>query len=776
MCIRMFSISKKRRTSSRHKFSKKPITRLVRGLKTDGKIYGTKRKDDVGELARIIESMQKKIDSIEINIQIIMMERERQEYLMRTIDNVAFALLAIAVEDEKQFDDALHEGLTEVAQCVDVDGIYVWQNLTVDNDHQFDLQAKWTNSTEGTYRSEPMRTQYSYNETPNWDKRFSEGLPLNATRSQLTEQEQAILGPSAQSVLILPVHLHDHFWGTVFFEDCKRNRNFTEDEMNLLQSASFMIVSAIRRKKQAARINEVNARVKLMLDATPIGCFLWNSNLEAFDCNPATLSLFSIEDREEMLVKVKNLAPQCQANGECSKQLFEAHLKIAFEEGRDDFEWICCTSNGTLFPVEVNFRRVRYGDEFVVAGYMRDMREQKRLINEIEERGQQLEQALAEVQAASQSKTNFLSNTSHEMRTPMNAIIGMSLIGKTADNISSKDDAFEKIESASSHLLGVINDILDMSKIEAGKFDIYEEPFNLEKTLQTVLNIVLFRMEQKGQILQIDIGTDVPPVIISDAQRLTQVLTNLLSNAIKFTPDGKEIRLTVEAINQTSTYCSLKFSIIDEGIGISKEQQSRIFTPFEQAEASTTREFGGTGLGLTISKHIVDLMGGQIWIESELGSGATFSFVIDVEYQDTEQTTCEDNVQYENETYPGKCVLMAEDIDINRDIFLTVLEPTGLEVICVENGEDAVKAFTENPNKFHLIFMDVQMPIIDGHEASRQIRALDIPRAKEIPIVAMTANVFRDDIEKCLNAGMNAHLGKPLDFDAVAATLRKYLS
>ncbi|MCL2400080.1 MAG: ATP-binding protein [Defluviitaleaceae bacterium] len=773
----IFPRNKKRRTPNRYKFSKRPISKLVQSLATDSKIYGIKRKDEIGELARTISSMREDIDTSEINIHVMMMERERQEYLMRTIDNVAFALLAIAVEDEKQFDHALQEGLTEVAQCVDVDGIYVWRNATVDNEYQFVLKTNWTNSIEKESRTEPMREWYSYNDTPGWYKRFSDGFPLNATRSQLSAQEQAILGPHAQSVLILPMHLQDHFWGIVFFEDCKRKRVFTTDEMSLLQSASFMIVSALRRKKQAARINEVNTRVKLMLDATPIGCFLWNNKLEAFDCNPATLSLFNIDDREEMLVRIKNLAPQCQANGKCSKQLFGEHLTRAFEEGRDDFEWICSTSDGTLFPAEVNFRRVRYGDQFVVAGYMRDMREQKRLIHEIEERGQQLEHALAEVQAASQSKTNFLSNTSHEMRTPMNAIIGMAMIGKNAGNVPAKDDAFEKIESASSHLLGVINDILDMSKIEAGKLDLYEEPFSLEKNLQTVLNIILFRIEEKGQKLHMDIGKDVPPVIVTDAQRLTQVLTNLLSNAIKFTPDGKEIRLTVEVLNQDQKYCSLKFSIIDEGIGISEEQQSRIFTPFEQAEASTTREFGGTGLGLTISKHIVDLMNGKIWIESELGCGATFSFIINVEYQkNTEETTFIDDVHYEEETYPGKCVLLAEDIDINREIFLTVLEPTELEVVCAENGEEAVRAFKENPEKFNLIFMDVQMPVIDGHEATRQIRALDIPYAKDVPIVAMTANVFRDDIEKCLESGMNAHLGKPLDFDAVDAVLRKYLT
>ena len=713
---------------------------------------------------------EEELQNMEADLHTLMIEREHQEYLMRAIDSVAFSLLAIPVENEEQFDYALQEGLTEVAQCVDVDCISVWKNGMKNGERVFELQVEWSEREE----RRDLAMFHKYSEVDDWEERLSSGVAINSFKAALTPHEEKIIKPSCKSVLVLPVLLRNRFWGLVCFEDFKRERVFTGDEFSLLQSASFIIVSAIRRKRQSARINEFNARVKLMLDAIPIGCLLWNQELKAFDCNPATLSLFMVKKREIILEKILDYAPKKQPNGELSKKVFKKLLIKAFENGREDFEWIASTSQGERFPMEINLRRVNYGASPVIACYMRDMRQQKRLMREIEERGVQLERALEEVKAASEAKSKFLSNTSHEMRTPMNAIIGMTRIGKNALDISAKNDAFTKIGSASDHLLGVINDILDMSKIEAGKLSLYIEPFNLRKAFQTVFDIILFKMEEKRQKLNIQIDEDAPVRIMSDAQRLTQVITNLLGNAVKFTPNNKEIFLIVELKEKIANICRLRFTVKDQGIGISKEAQERIFAPFEQAEASTTRNFGGTGLGLTISKHIVDLMNGEMWIESEPGQGASFIFEISVEYPEEALETEQGEDEEDEIVFPGKRILMAEDVEINQEIFLAVVEPTEVEVAVVENGEEALSVFAADPN-FDLIFMDVQMPVMDGYEATRRIRALENPRAKTVPIVAMTANVFREDIEKCLNAGMNAHLGKPLNFEAVMSTLNTYL-
>ena len=510
----------------------------------------------------------------------------------------------------------------------------------------------------------------------------------------------------------------------------------------------------------------------------------------------------------------------------------------------------------------------------------------------------------------SRHKSAFLANMSHEIRTPMNAIIGMTNIGKTTGDIERKDYCFTKIQDASNHLLGVINDILDMSKIEANKFEISPLEFNFEKMLMRVVNVVNFRVDEKRQNLSVHIGQNIPKTLIGDEQRIAQVITNLLANAIKFTPEEGSISVDTGLVEEVDGVCTLQISVSDTGIGISKEQQERIFSSFEQAESSTTRKYGGTGLGLAISKSIVELMGGEIKLTSEASKGSVFSFTIKVkrgvdahkgllspdvnlgnvrimvvdddkdilsyfmeishEFKvrcDTaisgdealkllEENGCYHiyfvdwkmpgmdgiqltsalkaqnaevksvvimitaaewtNIETEarsagvdrflskplfpshiadviNEAlgidrdrieeaqsnieglFAGRRLLLVEDVDINREIVIALLEPTGIEIDCAANGRDAVRMFSEAPHIYDVIFMDVQMPEMDGYEATRRIRELKYLEAKTIRIIAMTANVFREDIERCLDAGMDNHLGKPLDFHEVINMLRRYL-
>jgi len=403
-----------------------------------------------------------------------------------------------------------------------------------------------------------------------------------------------------------------------------------------------------------------------------------------------------------------------------------------------------------------------------------------------------LKDALYKATAASRAKSEFLSNMSHEMRTPMNAIIGMTTIGRNAENIERKDYALDKINDASTHLLGVINDVLDMSKIEANMLELSPIEFNFEKMLQKVIAVVNFRVEEKQQKLTVHIDQNIPTTLIGDDQRLAQVITNLLGNAVKFTDEGGEITLNAHFVGEENDLCTLQVAVTDTGIGISAEQQTRLFSSFQQAESSTTRKFGGTGLGLAISKNIVEMMGGRIWIESELGKGSTFIFTVQLKYlskpmfpsaiKDVTNEALNMDQQQLEEThtnidgmFAGRHILLVEDVAINREIVMALLEPTQLEIDCAENGREAVRLFSEAPQKYDMIFMDVQMPEMDGYEATRSIRALDMPNAKTIPIVAMSANVFREDVEKCIRAGMNSHVGKPLEFDEVLNKLHNYL-
>jgi signal transduction histidine kinase len=387
-----------------------------------------------------------------------------------------------------------------------------------------------------------------------------------------------------------------------------------------------------------------------------------------------------------------------------------------------------------------------------------------------------LQERIETASVANRAKSEFLANMSHEIRTPINAITGMTTIARSSRDIVRKDYCLEKIEEASAHLLGVINDILDMSKIEANKFEMSPVNFDFEKMLRKVAAVVSFKAAEKQQNFNIRVDEAIPRFMYGDDHRLAQVIANLLSNAVKFTPEGGSIELSARAAQEGNGFFTVQVDVKDSGIGITPEQQSRLFSPFAQADGSTSRKFGGTGLGLAISKNIVEMMGGNIWIKSAPDKGTTFSFTVRLERGVEEAEERKDKIESsENDSFKGYKILLAEDIEINREIVLSLLEPVSVAIDCAANGAEAVELFRASPEEYDMIFMDVQMPEMDGYEATKLIRALDAPNAKSVPIVAMTANVFREDIEKCAAAGMNDHVGKPINFDEVLSKMRKYL-
>ena len=391
-----------------------------------------------------------------------------------------------------------------------------------------------------------------------------------------------------------------------------------------------------------------------------------------------------------------------------------------------------------------------------------------------------LMQSREEALAASKAKSSFLSNMSHEIRTPMNAIIGMTAIGKSEKSIANKDYAFEKIDSASTHLLGVINDILDISKIESGKMELANARFNFSKMLERVVTVSAFKMQDKEQNLTIKVDPQIPDNLLGDDQRLAQVITNLLSNATKFTPEGGSIVFNAVLTGIVDNACFIEMYIRDSGIGINKTEQKKLFNIFQQADVGTSRKYGGSGLGLVISKRILELMEGEIWVESELGEGSCFFFTakfgIPIENAKSDIIDPEPNDATEiNSDFSGKVILLADDVDINLEILTSLLKSTNVEMDTACNGKEAVAAVAANPERYDLILMDVQMPELDGLQATKMIREMNIPKAANIPIVAMTANVFKEDIMKCIESGMNGHLGKPIVINDVMTVLSHYL-
>ncbi len=388
------------------------------------------------------------------------------------------------------------------------------------------------------------------------------------------------------------------------------------------------------------------------------------------------------------------------------------------------------------------------------------------------------------------SKSGLLSRISHEIRTPMNAVIGMAGIAARSEDRGEIRACLAKIQEASRHLLDVISDVLDMSHIEAGKLTLNADDFSLPALLRQVEAAVRPKAEEKGRHFTIETDANVPPALIADRRRLAQVLLNLLSNANKFTPPGGRISLRIRRLPDDDAppppvgeeSCTLLVEVEDNGVGLSPEQQAGLFQSAEEREGGFSPRYGSTGLGLAISGRIVEMMGGAIGVESAPGRGARFFFTFRAgvgsapeEYVPHAERLTGDAVLPGDPIFAGKRLLLVEDIEINREVLLSLLAPTGIAIDCAENGRAARDLFAASPDAYDIIFMDIHMPVMDGWEAARHIRSLDLPQAKIVPIIAITANVFSEDIEKCRAAGMDGHVAKPLDFGELLAVMRQYL-
>lgn len=384
----------------------------------------------------------------------------------------------------------------------------------------------------------------------------------------------------------------------------------------------------------------------------------------------------------------------------------------------------------------------------------------------------------ARADAVSQAKTDFLSRISHEIRTPMNAITGMSEIARSVlDQPEKIVQCLDKINLANSYLLGIINDVLDMSRIESGKMELYTSPISLSDLLEEVDTLIRPQAEAKKLELLIE-SVEISRKLLTDKMRLIQVLINLLGNAVKFTPEGGKVTLRVTLKEEKSDSAVLHFSVSDSGIGIAKEMQQKIFSSFEQADKNTASAYGGTGLGLPIADKLVQMLGGTLRVESDLDRGAEFFFTLAMTYcQDSGEDSGEKAHRETGHNIAGSRILLTEDNEMNREIAKTILEMNGCVVEEAVNGQQAVDMFAgHEPYYYSAILMDIRMPVMDGFEATKLIRLMERADSRSIPIIAMTANAFNDDMKKSIDNGMNAHLSKPIDVSMMIKSLWKCIS
>jgi len=520
--------------------------------------------------------------------------------------------------------------------------------------------------------------------------------------------------------------------------------------LRLLQSEKLEIIE----KTNIELENKIEVRtltLTSMLDRTMEAIGIYENHV-LIETNDAAVKVYGYDSKEQMLGKrsIHFVAPE-------SRRMVAKYMRDVYTEM---YEARALRKDGSSFPVLVRGSHYESGGKTLGMVAVLDL-------SAIKEKEKQLILAKLEAEESTEAKSNFLANMSHEIRTPMNGIIGMAkLMEKTL--LSEKQKYYLKtISTSSSSLLSIINDILDFSKIEAGKLEIDKIDFNLKHLVDDVVSIVEYKALEKGLLFEIVYDGNIPMFVNGDKLRISQILVNLLNNAIKFTHNGF-VKLII--VNKENNFT---FEVKDSGIGINKQDQSKLFKSFTQGDTSTTRKYGGTGLGLSISKELVKLLGGSIALESEIDKGSSFSFSINLQTSLRKVEEIHKKVYSIEELHQLNTsnILLVEDNIINQEIIIGLLDGSGINIYIANNGAQAVEMFSENKDRYELILMDLQMPVMGGIEATKIIR----DTGSKIPIIALTANAMKEDVQLTKEVGMNEHLNKPIDLERLFEVLLTFV-
>ncbi|RDH86691.1 MAG: hypothetical protein DIZ78_07240 [endosymbiont of Escarpia spicata] len=560
----------------------------------------------------------------------------------------------------------------------------------------------------------------------------------------------------------------------------KKNReleNRVEERTRELQSAKEEAEKANRSLQKAqtqleqrveqrtSELKQSEERTRAIIDSAADGIIVIDSKGIVETFSPSAEILFGYDASEIIGNNINMLMP------EPTRSKHDSYL-AKYLPGRQSgvissrVEVKGLRQDGDAFPMELSVSELMVGNKQMFVGIMRDTTERK-----------QAEQAMAEAkeaaEASSQAKSDFLANMSHEIRTPMNAIIGMSKLALGTDLNPKQHNFIRKVHYSAELLLGIINDVLNISKVEAGKLEIEKVNFQLQSVLDNVSNLIGIDEAEQHLELIIEVADDIPDELTGDPLRLGQILINLGNNAVKFTQQGR-ISISVKLESQKDKQLTLHFCVSDTGIGITPEHQQKLFQSFNQADSSTSRRYGGTGLGLTISKRLTELMGGKIWVVSQPDKGSDFHFTVQLEAGDPEQhkEIYQDTKNKQIGDFSGIRVLLVEDNEINQELAKELLSDRGFIITSVWNGKEAVEILQKE--HFDGILMDIQMPVMDGYTATRIIR--NQVKFKKLPIIAMTANIMESDRTKAKAAGMDDHIGKPLDVNELFTVLTKWIS
>ncbi|MCL2698500.1 MAG: ATP-binding protein [Oscillospiraceae bacterium] len=542
---------------------------------------------------------------------------KNHEAMLNAINNAAIIFLT---QNNDTFEKIISSGVKIVADAVNIDTLTVFQTDGFNASQVY----HWNRCSGGTTYFSGDRTDDEINAkyNPDWESLLMAETIVNGPVCSLPTRknsEKPIKEQDVKSIFATPVYVNNSLWGCAVFTDNRNERYFDENCSDVMRSIAFLCANAVIKNQMEREVVEISERITLMLDSTPLCCELWDKNFNIIDCNEESVKFFGLGSKQEFLKGIYDLAPEYQPDGQRTDEKSIKCLEKAFTEGRYVFDWMHKLPDGTLVPVESTLVKVKYKNDYVIAAYSRDLRPYKQMMDEIEK-------YMLEAQEANRSKSEFLSRMSHEMLTPMNAIIGMTQVAKRKNTVESQNKYFNEISKASNNLLSLIKNLLDISGRKDGAFILNELAFSFNIMIESILKEMAPNFIKRQQMFTYDIDPAIPETLIGDERRLAQVISYLLSNAVKFTPERGKIYLLASVISEEGGIITLQILVRDNGIGIKEELQSHIFNVFEQVDGSNIRKHDGAGLGLPIARRIVEMMGGKIWVDSDFGKGAQFTF------------------------------------------------------------------------------------------------------------------------------------------------------
>ena len=692
-------------------------------------------------------------------------EIEQRDNLLDTINAAAVILLK---SDADEFERDMQFCVGMIADAIDLDRIYIWKNHKKDDKLYCTQIFEWSGGAEPQQNTE-YTVDISYTDAiPGWETILSSGNCINGIVREMSAKEQTQLSPrGALSVFIVPVFLRDEFWGYIGYDDCHRERLLTENEQSILRSGGLVITNVLLRNEMMKNIQSAAAKLEAVVANFPGIIWSADQNNVFTLYNGQYLEKIGVESSSVIGLKLDDYFSRHYSKDEYERVI--RNIKSTYINGPQD--WITKIDDqrfrNRTTPIFDNS-----GGVIGVVGSFDDITELSRLQTE-------LQVALMEAREANKAKSDFLTNISHEMRTPLNAIIGLSGLSLDADGINEEIHSnLERIYEAGETLLYTVNDILDISKIEAGKLELIPDEYEIPSLINDTITQNILRIGEKPIKFILDIDASMPAYLFGDELRVKQIFNNLLSNAFKYTREGR-VTLSVRCEQEDETVWMI-IRVEDTGIGIKSEDMKNLFTDYFQMNTKTNHEIEGTGLGLSITKKLAETMEGSVTAESKYGKGSVFTAKIKqkfVNYSTIGEDVAKNlksfrysdqkrrkNSMFVRKQMPYARVLVVDDVTVNLDVVKGILSPYGMQIDCVTSGREAVEIIRNEKHRYDAVFMDHMMPEMDGIETTRIIREeIGTEYARTVPIIALTANAIIGNEKMFLEKGFQAFISKPIN-------------